>query len=80
MDKFPFFGEITAMITQHPDYGQWSRNTRAYNFIRTMLNDKQFDFANKPKGILPFHQYDGFTATPVYEHLNEAVAYAESKK
>lgn len=80
MDKFPFFSEVTAALKQHPAYGEWDRNTRAYNFIKALLEDKRFDFANKPKGILPFHQYDGFTATPVYEHLKEAVAYAESQK
>lgn len=80
MDKFPFFGDVAAVIRQDPDYPQWNRNTRAYNFIKTMLQDERFNYANKPKGILPFHQYEGFTATPVYEHLHEAVAYAESQK
>jgi len=80
MDKFPFFNDIAAVIRQHPEYSRWNKNTRAYNFIKTMLNDKRFDYANKPKGILPFHRYESFMATPVYEHLNEAVAYAESQK
>ncbi|NDI99508.1 DUF4301 family protein [Flavobacterium sp. LaA7.5] len=79
LDKFPFFKAIMNVVKENPDYNEWSKSTRAYNFIKTMLQDERFDFANKPKGILPFHQYDGFTATPVCEHLKESVAYAESQ-
>jgi hypothetical protein len=80
LDKFPFYNDVLQIIMKHPGYAEWSKNTRYYKFIETMLKYLQFDFANKPKGILPFHRYDDFVATPVYEHLNESVAYAESQK
>ncbi|AXG74121.1 DUF4301 family protein [Flavobacterium arcticum] len=80
LDKFPFFNAIVDVVKENPNYNDWSKSTRAYNFIKTMLQDERFDFANKPKGILPFHQYDGFIATPVCEHLKESVAYSESQK
>ncbi|MCR5860869.1 DUF4301 family protein [Flavobacterium sp. J372] len=79
IDKLPFYNEVLAVMKTHPDYNTWDKNLRYYNFIKTMLGSGEFDFANKPKGILPFHQYEGFTATPVYEHLKEAVAYAASQ-
>ncbi len=80
LDKFPFYKAIIDVVKQNPNYNDWSKSTRAYNFIKTMLQDERFDFANKPKGTLQFHQYDGFIATPVCEHLKESVAYSESQK
>lgn len=78
-EKFPFYRQIQNRVKeQNPDYDSWSKDKRSYTFIKTMLSDKDYDYANKPKGILPFHQYDDFLATPVYEHLKEAVAYASS--
>lgn len=78
LDKFPFFKEVSDTIRQsNPG---WKREQKGYLFIKTILENKAFDFANKPKGILPFHKYGDFIATPVYEHLKESTAYACSKK
>lgn len=79
IEKLPFYKDLKAIAQQSPDYKNWDNNQRFYNYIKIMLDKDGFDFANKPKGILPFHQYDGFTATPVYEHLKEAVSYAASQ-
>ncbi|MGV3460671.1 MAG: DUF4301 family protein [Flavobacterium sp.] len=79
IEKLPFYDDILTEMKSDPEYSTWDKNLRYFNFIRIMLGKDIFDFANKPKGILPFHQYDGFTATPVYEHLKEAVAYAASQ-
>jgi hypothetical protein len=35
------------------------------------MSSDYFDFANKPKGILPFHNYGTYIATPIEEHLYE---------
>jgi len=78
LDKFPFFKEILAELKKNPEYPEWSKDIRYYNFIKIMLTDSRFNYANKPKGILPFHQYDNFIATPIYEHLKECAAYASS--
>lgn len=78
LDKFPFFKEVSETLKQsNPN---WRKDQKAYYFIKTLLENKSFDFANKPKGILPFHKYGDFIATPVYEHLKESVAYASSQK
>lgn len=77
LDKFPFFKEVSEVLKQsNPN---WRKDQKAYYFIKTLLENKAFDFANKPKGILPFHKYGDFIATPVYEHLKESVAYANSR-
>ncbi|MCW4468163.1 DUF4301 family protein [Flavobacterium sp. MFBS3-15] len=79
IDKFPFFNEVLAVTKEREDYSALTKDRRYFGFIKTMLNDSAFDYANKPKGILPFHKYEDFTATPVYEHLKEAAAYASSQ-
>lgn len=79
IEKFPFYNEIAEAVRNMEGVETWKREQKTYAFIRTMLTDSRFNFANKPKGILPFHVYDSFTATPIYEHLKETVAYANSK-
>ena len=44
-----------------------------------MLSKSHFNYANKPKGVLPFHKYTHHIATPIEEHLNEAAYYASSR-
>jgi hypothetical protein len=79
-EKLPFYQEIyTATKQLHADYDQLSRDTKDYLFIKTMLSKSHFDYANKPKGVLPFHKYVDHIATPIEEHLNEAIYYASSK-
>lgn len=41
-----------------------------------MLDADYFDFASKPKGILPFHKYATRIATPIEEHLYECGYYS----
>ncbi len=78
LEKFPFYKEIAEVVAQEEGFDSWKKDQKRYTFIKTMLNSKVFDFANKPKGILPFHDYGDFIATPIFEHLKETVAYAAS--
>lgn len=78
LEKFPFYKEIADIVAQQEGFDTWKKDQKRYAFIKTMLNSKVFDFANKPKGVLPFHDYGNFIATPIFEHLKEAVAYAAS--
>lgn len=80
LDKFPFFKEIVDASKKDPDYITWSKDVKSYHFIKTMLQGEEFNFSEKPKGIIPFHKYENFTAVPVYEHLKECVSYAFSQK
>ena len=42
------------------------------------MSPEYFDFANKPKGILPFHKYKTRIATAIEEHLYECANYSSS--
>ena len=79
IEKFPFYEEVKSKLKElYSNYYSLERDEKSYLFIKVMLGLNQFDFANKPKGTLPFHKYDSHIATPVEEHLNECAFYASS--
>jgi hypothetical protein len=81
LDKFPFYEDVIFQLKKtFPEYDSWGYDSKNYAFIKLLLSKSGFNFANKPKGILPFHKYKTHVATPIEEHLNEAVAYATSNK
>jgi hypothetical protein len=79
MEKFPFFTEVDEKLNQkYLDFNSWKRDKKNYYFIKMMLDENEFDFANKPKGILPFHKYNNHVATAIEEQLNEAILHVSS--
>jgi nicotinamide riboside kinase len=81
LEKFPFYNDVMNHLKQvFLDFDTWGYDSKYYAFIKSLLSKNEFDFANKPKGILPFHKYSSHIATPIEEHLNEAVAYASSNQ
>lgn len=79
-EKFPFYHEVVAKARElFPNYDALESDERQYCFVKTMLATQGFNYANKPKGVLPFHQYASHTATAIEEHLNECARYAHSR-
>ena len=77
MDKFPFFDAVYKQLKiTYPDFDTLDRDYKNYYFIKLLLSPDYFDFANKPKAVLPFHKYKTHIANPIEEHLNECVHYA----
>ncbi|AWG20431.1 hypothetical protein FFWV33_02240 [Flavobacterium faecale] len=77
MDKFPFFDEVYAKLKEvYTDFDSLSRDKKNYYFIKMLMSPDYFDYANKPKGILPFHVYLNNIATPIEEHLYECGYYS----
>lgn len=77
--KLPFYPSLKAqMQVQHPDRRDESTDEFKYEFVKFLLCD--MNYANLPKGLIPFHHYSGKTATPFEEHLKEAVKYLNRKK
>jgi nicotinamide riboside kinase len=76
LEKFPFFKEIDNQLnTTFSDFQTWERDAKNYQFIKQLIGTDYLDYANKPKGVLPFHKYDTHVATPVEEHLIESAFY-----
>lgn len=81
LEKFPFYSEVLNQAKKaYPDYDQWPYDSKYFAFIKILLSKNDFDFAGKPKGVLPFHKYPSHVATPIEEHLNEAVFYSSSNQ
>lgn len=77
MEKFPFFKTIDKKLkAAFPDFDSWHKDQKNYHFIKMMLDEAHLNFANKPKGILPFHDYKSHITTPIEEHLIECALYA----
>ena len=79
MNKFPFFELIDQKLrTELVDFDSLENDCKNYYFIKELLSSTEFNYANKPKAILPFHKYKNTIATPVQEHLYECAYYGTS--
>ena len=81
-EKLPFYNDVLQVTKKayQQYYDSWNKDSKDLAFITTMLSKNHFDFANKPKGILPFHHYGDYIATAIEEHLNECAYYAASNQ
>ncbi|THF48789.1 DUF4301 family protein [Flavobacterium supellecticarium] len=76
IEKFPFYADVLQETkSEYKDFDNFSQDEKYYRFIETMLSPAKFDFLNKPKGILPFHQEKEAITTPIFKHLKEAQVY-----
>ena len=79
-NKFPFYKDLKEYTkSKYPEYKNWDSDTKSYHLIKSLLGKNHFDFASKPKAVLPFHEYKTHIATPIEEHLKESGFYASSK-
>jgi nicotinamide riboside kinase len=79
LDKLPFFDEIYSKLKEtNPNFNVLERDAKFFHFIKTMLSSEYFNYANKPKAVLPFHKYKSHIATPIEEHLYECTRYSRS--
>jgi len=79
MDKLPFFDIIYKKLKEEFfNFDSFPRDYKNYYFIKFMLDSEYFNFASKPKGILPFHKYAVNVASPIEEHLYECGYYSSS--
>ncbi len=68
--KFPFYPVLAESIAKAGE--QEDPET----LLEYLLTEKGLNYGNMPKGLLLFHQYEGFERTPFEEHLSEGAAYA----
>ena len=81
MEKLAFFEEVYSKLKEiYTDFDTFDRDYKNYYFIKLLLSADHFDFANKPKAVLPFHKYKTHIANPIEEHLNECAHYASSNQ
>lgn len=81
MEKLPFFDLIyTDLKNNLVDFDSFSADKKNYLFIQAMLNENNFNFTKKPKGILPFHKDKTTTKTAFEEHLIQALQFKNVNK
>ena len=79
LEKLPFFKEVDSKLKEiFPNFDNLESDHKNFNFIKMILSSEYFDFANKPKAILPFHKYSNHFTTPIEEHLKECIHYSSS--
>ncbi|RTY86182.1 DUF4301 family protein [Flavobacterium sp. RSP15] len=79
MEKLPFFEAIDKRLrAEYAAFDTLDPSLKNYYFIKFILSSDYFDFANQPKGTLPFHKYKTHIATPVEEHLQECTHYTST--
>lgn len=79
-EKFPFYDAILCATQKtHTNFENCSDGYKKYLCIKTMLQSNDFDFANQPKGTLPFHKFKNYISTAVEAHLHESLNYATAE-
>ncbi|WP_445383931.1 DUF4301 family protein [Robiginitalea sp. IMCC44478] len=74
MEKFAFYEMVNSRIgTEHKTEGH-----RVFRFVDELMSETGLNYGFYPKGLLPFHNYKGYLATPYEEHLLEGASYARS--
>ncbi len=71
-EKFAFFKLVQNRIKGQAK----TQDQEAYLFVKEMLSDTGLNYGFYPKGLLPFHNYGSYAATPFEEHLKEGAVYA----
>lgn len=72
--KLPFYKIVQAQIAGKAT----AKDGERYLFIKEMLSEDGLNYGFYPKGLLPFHNYGDYVATPFEEHLKEASQYAKA--
>ena len=81
MKDLPFYELVIEKIKKnHPDFDDLDEDKQQLLFVRMMLDKEGLDLGNQPKGLVPFHKYEGQLVSAFEEHLWEAVDYASSGK
>ena len=77
----PFYDEVVQKVKQdQPKFDELSQDKQQLSLVRTMMKENGLNLGDQPKGLVPFHKYDGHSASAFEEHLRETVDYADSKK
>ena len=78
LEKFPFYRIVMDAVRQrHVDFDRYAEGKKLFHFVEVMMSDAGLNFGNFPKGLLPFHEYEGSVSTAFEEHLYEAASHTK---
>ncbi len=80
LEKFAFYDDLQAVLIKNTgeDILTLLSKKKYKTIIRFLLKPEGLNYGNLPKGLLKFHKYNGFSRTPVEEHLKEGYLYARN--
>ena len=78
LDQFAFSKELQTILHRDSHTLEGLLTHGDYDTLLTyVLSPTGLNYANLPKGLVPFHTYEDHTRTAFEEHLVEAMAYAQ---
>lgn len=79
LPRFAFRGTLAAALRERGlDLEECLANGQVAPILDALLDEGALALSSRPKGLLPFHAYDGATRTAFLEHLNEASSLARA--
>ncbi|WP_037317591.1 DUF4301 family protein [Salegentibacter sp. Hel_I_6] len=76
IEKLPFYDAAYKKAKEnHSDFSEKSNDQQNLVLVKTMLYENGLGLSDLPKGLVPFHSYNDFTATAFEEHLHSAAKY-----
>ncbi len=78
--NFAFYDDLEKTIFNSEDSLDRLLKSKEYNIIlQYLLTERGLNYGDLPKGLLKFHKYKEKSKTPFEEHVNEAIAYANTE-
>lgn len=80
LKQFAFYDDLRSVMARDGlDIEQVVTHRRHADLLTYLLTATGLNYANLPKGLIPFHRYANHSRTPLEEHLVEATAYAQDQ-
>lgn len=80
INSFAFVRDLKAALAKDDLQLSTLMQEKRYDVVITyLLTEKGLGYAELPKGLLMFHQYDGFSRMAIGEHLAEGAHYARNE-
>jgi len=77
LKSFAFYDELkSTMLANGVDISQTLTGSDYHTVLECLLFDSGLGYANKPKGLIPFHRYATGARTPLEEQMVEGAYYA----
>ena len=79
IERFAFVDDLRAALARRgSSLDELVNRGEVGPILDALLTSSGLDYADLPKGLLPFHRYGSAERTPFEEHLVEAVGYARA--
>ncbi len=76
LPQLPFFDQLNNVFKCHNStYETLAQKKDWHTILAALLDTDTLNYSNLPKGLIPFHQYEHGSRTPIHEHCIQARSY-----